>query len=102
MFHFIGYRSTNEKESLCRLERWTQRREGTISTDSGVLTDTQYSFSTRLRKALAQIRRADRGGTRRLFLDGTLGQLGQANLTAESIRTTASVTLEKLTALCHH
>jgi osmotically inducible protein OsmC len=70
--------------------------KGTISTDSGVLTDTQYSFSTRFEDGKGtnpeELIAAAHAGCFSMALSG---QLGQAGLIAESIRTTASVKLEK-------
>ena len=73
--------------------------KGTISTDSGVLTDTQYSFSTRFEDGNGtnpeELIAAAHAGCFSMALSG---QLGQAGLTPESIRTTASVKLEKTDA----
>ncbi|MGI8733695.1 MAG: OsmC family protein [Pyrinomonadaceae bacterium] len=73
--------------------------KGTISTDSGVLTNTQYSFSTRFEDGKGtnpeELIAAAHAGCFSMALSG---QLGQAGLTAESIRTTASVKLEKTDA----
>jgi len=73
--------------------------KGTISTDSGVLADTQYSFSTRFEEGVGtnpeELIAAAHAGCFSMALSG---QLGNANLTAESIRTTASVKLEKTDA----
>jgi|SRR5687767_1911262 len=73
--------------------------KGTISTDSGVLADTQYSFSTRFEDGKGtnpeELIAAAHAGCFSMALSG---QLGQAGLTAESIRTTASVKLEKTDA----
>jgi osmotically inducible protein OsmC len=70
--------------------------KGTISTDSGVLSQTQYSFSTRFEEGLGtnpeELIAAAHAGCFSMALSG---QLGQAGLTAESIRTTAAVRLEK-------
>lgn len=71
--------------------------KGTISTDSGVLNETQYSFSTRFEDGIGTnpeelIASAHAG----CFSMALSGQLGAAGMTAESIKTTASVTLEKL------
>lgn len=70
--------------------------KGTISTDSGVLSQTQYSFSTRFEDGIGtnpeELIAAAHAGCFSMALSG---QLGQAGLTAESIRTTASVRLEK-------
>ena len=70
--------------------------KGTISTDSGVLSDAQYSFSTRFEEGRGtnpeELIAAAHAGCFSMALSG---QLGNANLTADSIRTTAAVTLEK-------
>jgi osmotically inducible protein OsmC len=71
--------------------------KGKISTDSGVLKDTQYSFSTRFEDGIGtnpeELIAAAHAGCFSMALSG---QLGNAGLTAESIRTTASVTLDKV------
>ena len=71
--------------------------KGTISTDSGVLSKAQYSFSTRFE---------DKPGTNpeeliaaahaACFSMALSGQLGSAGITPESIKTAATLTLEKL------
>lgn len=70
--------------------------KGTISTDSGVLSETQYSFSTRFEDGKGtnpeELIAAAHAGCFSMALSG---QLGEAGLTAESINTTAAVTLEK-------
>jgi osmotically inducible protein OsmC len=70
--------------------------KGTISTDSGILSDTQYSFSTRFEDDIGtnpeELIAAAHAGCFSMALSG---QLGQAGLTAESIHTAASVKLEK-------
>ena len=69
---------------------------GRISTDSGVLSDTQYSFSTRFEDGIGtnpeELIAAAHAGCFSMALSG---QLGQAGLTADSINTTAAVRLEK-------
>ena len=73
--------------------------KGTISTDSGVLSNTQYSFSTRFEDGAGtnpeELIAAAHAGCFSMALSG---QLAQAGLTADSIRTTASVRLEKAEA----
>jgi osmotically inducible protein OsmC len=73
--------------------------QGRISTDSGVLADTQYSFSTRFEEGTGtnpeELIAAAHAGCFSMALSG---QLGNAGLTAESISTTASVRLEKTEA----
>ncbi len=70
--------------------------KGTISTDSGVLRDTQYSFSTRFEDGVGtnpeELIAAAHAGCFSMALSG---QLGNAGLTADAINTTAAVTLEK-------
>lgn len=72
---------------------------GTISTESGVLSDTQYSFSTRFEDGKGtnpeELVAAAHAGCFSMALSG---QLGNAGLTAESINTTATVRLEKTDA----
>jgi osmotically inducible protein OsmC len=73
--------------------------KGTISTDSGVLSNTQYSFSTRFEQGIGtnpeELIAAAHAGCFSMALSG---QLGNAGMTAESINTTATVTLEKTNA----
>src|SRR5436190_23723959 len=73
--------------------------KGTISTDSGVLSNTQYSFSTRFEEGKGtnpeELIAAAHAGCFSMALSG---QLGNAGLTAEIINTTATVTLDKTDA----
>ena len=70
--------------------------KGTVSTQSGVLKQTQYSFSTRFENGVGtnpeELLAAAHAGCFSMALSG---QLGSAGMTAESIDTTATVTLEK-------
>lgn len=70
--------------------------KGTVSTDSGVLSDTAYSFSTRFEDAKGtnpeELIAAAHAGCFSMALSL---QLGEAGLEAESIRTEATVTLQK-------
>jgi len=70
--------------------------EGTISADSGVLSGTPYSFSARFEEGAGtnpeELIAAAHAGCFSMALSG---QLGLAGVTAESIRTTATVRLEK-------
>jgi osmotically inducible protein OsmC len=73
--------------------------KGTVSATSGVLNNTPYSFATRFENTpgtnpeelIAAAHAA-------CFSMALSGQLGGANLTAESISTTATLTMEKLDA----
>lgn len=71
--------------------------KGTVSTDSGVLRDTQYSFAARFESGAGtnpeELLAAAHAGCFSMALSG---QLGAANMTAESINTTATVTLDKV------
>ena len=71
--------------------------KGTVSSESGVLANAQYSFGTRFENGEGtnpeELIAAAHAGCFSMALSG---QLGAANLTAESIRTTAAVTVEKV------
>jgi lipoyl-dependent peroxiredoxin len=73
--------------------------KGTISTDSGVLSNTQYSFSTRFEDGRGtnpeELIAAAHAGC---FTMALSAQLGNAGITPESLETTASLSLEKLDA----
>jgi len=73
--------------------------KGTVSTQSGVLNKTQYSFSTRFEEGIGtnpeELIGAAHAGC---FTMALSGQLGAAGMTAENIDTTATVTFEKLDA----
>lgn len=73
--------------------------KGTISTDSGVLSKTPYSFSTRFENGVGtnpeELIAAAHAGC---FTMALSAQLGNAGITPESLETTAAVTLEKLEA----
>jgi len=72
---------------------------GTISTETGVLSDTPYSFSARFEEGKGtnpeELIAAAHAGC---FTMALSGQLGEAGLTAERIETTAAVTLVKTEA----
>ena len=73
--------------------------KGTISTDSGVLKNTQYSFSTRFENGVGtnpeELVAAAHAGCFSMALSA---QLESAGLRAEEINTTATVTMEKVDA----
>src|SRR3974390_2074094 len=73
--------------------------KGTISSASGVLSNTQYSFSTRFENGVGtnpeELIAAAHAGCFSMALSAQLGNMG---LTTESIDTTATVTLEKTDA----
>ena len=70
--------------------------KGTVSTDSGVLSNTQYSFSTRFEDGKGtnpeELIAAAHAGCFSMALSA---QLGSAGMTAEQIQTTATVSLDK-------
>src|SRR5882724_4662497 len=73
--------------------------KGTVSTQSGVLSKTQYSFGTRFEDGVGtnpeELIAAAHAGC---FTMALSGQLGAAGMTADNIDTTASLTFEKLEA----
>lgn len=73
--------------------------KGTISTESGVLSSTPYSFATRFESARGtnpeELIAAAHAGC---FTMALSAELGKAGITPESLETSAAVTLEKLEA----
>ncbi|MGB7290800.1 MAG: OsmC family protein [Thermodesulfobacteriota bacterium] len=73
--------------------------KGAISTDSGVLSNTQYSFSTRFEDGAGtnpeELVAAAHAGCFSMALSA---QLANAGVVAESINTAATLTMEKLEA----
>jgi len=73
--------------------------KGTISTGSGVLKETQYSFGTRFENGIGtnpeELVAAAHAGC---FAMAFSAELGKAGLTPESIDATATVTLDKTDA----
>jgi len=73
--------------------------KGTITSGSGVLSNTPYSFSTRFEGQPGtnpeELIAAAHAGC---FTMALSGQLGAAGMTAEALDTTATVTMEKLEA----
>jgi osmotically inducible protein OsmC len=71
--------------------------KGTVSTDSGVLKETQYSFSTRFESGVGtnpeELIAAAHAGC---FAMALSAQLGEAGMRADSIDVTATVTLDKV------
>ncbi|HZI65048.1 MAG TPA: OsmC family protein [Thermoanaerobaculia bacterium] len=73
--------------------------KGLVSTDSGVLRSSPYSFTTRFEEEKGtnpeELIAAAHAGC---FTMALSGELGKASLVAESLRTTATVTMEKVEA----
>src|SRR5215831_6889567 len=71
--------------------------KGTISTDSGVLKQSQYSFSTRFENGIGtnpeELLAAAHAGC---FTMALSAQLGSQGMVAEKLETTATVSLEKV------
>ena len=71
--------------------------KGAISTESGVLKGTQYSFSTRFENGVGtnpeELLAAAHAGC---FTMAVSAQLAAAGLTADSLETTCAITLDKL------
>jgi osmotically inducible protein OsmC len=71
--------------------------KGTVSTGSGVLKESQYGFNTRFEDGPGtnpeELIGAAHAGC---FTMALSGQLGQAGMTAQELRTTATVSLEKV------
>src|ERR1700740_3275169 len=73
-----------------------KKGQGTLSTQSGVLNQTQYSFATRFESGIGTnpeelIAAADAG----CFSMALSAELGKAGIKPERIATTATVTLDK-------
>jgi osmotically inducible protein OsmC len=72
--------------------------KGTISTQSGGLKDTQYSFSTRFGDGVGVNPEELIAASHAACFSMAFGaQLGERGITPEEIRTTAAVTMENLT-----
>ena len=73
--------------------------KGTVSTQSGVLSQTQYSFSTRFENGVGtnpeELVAAAHAGCFSMALSA---QFGNANMTAQTIDTKATLTMEKTEA----
>jgi osmotically inducible protein OsmC len=88
-----------KRKASARWQGGLQDGKGTLTTDSGVLSQTQYSYSTRFENGAGtnpeELIAAAHAGCFSMALSG---QLGKADLKPESIETTATVTLEKTDA----
>ena len=73
--------------------------KGTISSESGALKETQYSFSTRFENGIGtnpeELIAAAHAGC---FSMAFSAELGKAGITPESIHTTATITMDKTDA----
>ena len=86
-----------KRSSTAHWQGGLKEGKGEITTDSGVLSKTQYSFTTRFEEGKGtnpeELIAAAHAGCFSMALSG---QLGAAGLTADSIDTKAIVTMEKL------
>ena len=86
-----------KRKASAEWQKSLKEGKGTISTDSGVLENTQYSFSTRFEEGKGtnpeELIAAAHAGCFSMALSA---QLGEAGLTPDSVKTTATVKLEKL------
>lgn len=73
--------------------------KGAISTDSGVLSKTQYSFSTRFENGIGtnpeELIAAAHAGC---FAMASSAELGKAGITPQSLEVTATITMDKTDA----
>lgn len=73
--------------------------KGSISTESGTLSNTQYSFSTRFENGVGtnpeELVAAAHAGC---FAMASSAELGKAGITPESLEVTATITMEKTEA----
>ena len=85
-----------KRKALAVWQGGLQDGKGSISTDSGVLKETQYSFSTRFENGVGtnpeELIAAAHAGCFSMALSA---ELGQAGIKPERIATTATVTLDK-------
>jgi osmotically inducible protein OsmC len=73
--------------------------KGSISTESGALAQTQYSFSTRFENGIGtNPEELIAAAHASCFSMALSAELGKAGLTAESIQTAATLTMERLDA----
>jgi osmotically inducible protein OsmC len=88
-----------KRKASARWEGAIQNGRGTISTASGTLSQAQYSFSTRFENGVGtNPEELIAAAHAACFSMALSGQLGKAELTPESIETTATVTLDKTDA----
>src|SRR3974377_1908885 len=91
--HFKG--ETMKRKASAVWQGDLKTGKGKISTESGVLSNTQYSFSTRFESGAGtnpeELIAAAHAGCFSMALSA---QLGESGVTPDSIETTATVTLE--------
>jgi lipoyl-dependent peroxiredoxin len=86
-----------ERKASAKWQGGLKDGKGTLTSPSGVLKDTKYSFSTRFENEPGtnpeELIAAAHAGCFSMALSG---QLGQRGMTADEINTSAAVTLEKV------
>src|SRR5208337_4601713 len=102
IFHhpnYLGGKKNNGCTTTGVLDGALEGRKKKNSTESGVLSNSQYSFSTRFENGRGtnpeELIAAAHAGCFSMALSA---QLGNAGITPESLETTASLTMEKLEA----
>ena len=95
--YFLRQGDTMKRKASAVWKGGLKDGKGTISTESGVLSDTQYGYKSRFENGPGtnpeELIAAAHAGCFSMALSS---QLGEAKLTAESIRTTASVSLDMI------
>ena len=85
------------RTASARYDGFGKEGKGKVSTQSGVLADTQYGFGSRFEDGIGtnpeELIGAAHAGC---FTMALSGQLGQAGMTAQELRTTATVSMEKV------
>src|ERR1700752_624144 len=95
--HYSPGGTRHEKETIVCNAKLQQSGKGSISTDSGTLKNTQYSFSTRFESGVGtnpeELLAAAHAGC---FTMALSAQLGNAGLSATKLETTCTISLEKV------
>jgi osmotically inducible protein OsmC len=90
-------RNTMQRKATAVWSGGLKDGKGSLSTDSGVLKQTQYSFSARFENGIGtnpeELLAAAHAGC---FTMALSAQLGGAGMTAQKLETTATITLEKV------
>jgi len=94
---YLSRRNTMKRTAAAAWSGDLKNGKGTISTQSGVLSNTQYGFSSRFENGMGtnpeELIAAAHAGC---FTMALSAQLGQAGLTADHLKTEAAVTLDKV------
>jgi osmotically inducible protein OsmC len=96
---FVREETAMQRKASAQWQGDLKTGKGSVTTHSGVLSKTQYSFSTRFEDGIGtnpeELIAAAHAGCFSMALSG---QLGGAGMVADSIDTAATVTMEKLDA----